>query len=356
MTNTEDQAEPPPEPRRRWREVLSAFLIVALLSFLLDLLGQSIPIIGRYLLTLVAIVFLTVPILILKRAGRHDTEYGLGFDDIPRGLRWGIGTTIVTAILFAPAFHLYHAGYLNYDSVCDLELLSGPPDKTLGTPTDTSDGDVHIYSKGEWIFVQWSPPTTPATLTIQGEDGLQFYKESSDTIRKTATTTGEIKAYVLPQGLGTLTIHASTQDTSSQPINYALGTSGAEADARDGKAKVPVNYWWIVTMLLAQVLLVALPEEFFYRGYLQERLSEGIGRTKWLTIGPLYITPAIVITSALFAIGHLIIGWDPMRLLVFFPALLFGWLRERTDGITAPIIYHAACNMMVQLMSAFYML
>jgi membrane protease YdiL (CAAX protease family) len=35
------------------------------------------------------------------------------------------------------------------------------------------------------------------------------------------------------------------------------------------------------------------------------------------------------------------------RLAVFFPALLFGWLRARTGGIGASVVFHALCNLYV---------
>ena len=35
---------------------------------------------------------------------------------------------------------------------------------------------------------------------------------------------------------------------------------------------------------------------------------------------------------------------DPARLAVFFPSLLFGWMRSRTRGIGAGVAFHAMCN------------
>jgi membrane protease YdiL (CAAX protease family) len=29
---------------------------------------------------------------------------------------------------------------------------------------------------------------------------------------------------------------------------------------------------------------------------------------------------------------------------VFFPALVFGWMRARTGGIGAAVLFHALCN------------
>ncbi|MFI5301533.1 MAG: type II CAAX prenyl endopeptidase Rce1 family protein, partial [Polyangiales bacterium] len=43
---------------------------------------------------------------------------------------------------------------------------------------------------------------------------------------------------------------------------------------------------------------------------------------------------------------HLATVHDPARLAVFFPSLLFGWMRARTGGIGAGIAFHAACNLL----------
>jgi membrane protease YdiL (CAAX protease family) len=39
-------------------------------------------------------------------------------------------------------------------------------------------------------------------------------------------------------------------------------------------------------------------------------------------------------------------------LLVFFPALLFGWLRERTGTIVGSTLFHAACNILSRVVAA----
>jgi membrane protease YdiL (CAAX protease family) len=98
----------------------------------------------------------------------------------------------------------------------------------------------------------------------------------------------------------------------------------------------------VANEVVGQVVIIALPEEAFYRGYLQSRLDE-----VWsprLRIAGATIGPGIVVASAIFALGHLATIHAPVRLAVFFPALLFGWLRARTGGVGASIGYHALCN------------
>jgi membrane protease YdiL (CAAX protease family) len=56
-------------------------------------------------------------------------------------------------------------------------------------------------------------------------------------------------------------------------------------------------------------------------------------------------------TQLLFAAGHLVV-LQPWRLATFFPGLLFGWLRERTGGVAAPVVLHALSNLFVATLEA----
>jgi membrane protease YdiL (CAAX protease family) len=103
---------------------------------------------------------------------------------------------------------------------------------------------------------------------------------------------------------------------------------------------------------LGQFLVIALPEEAFYRGYLQTRLDEA-WKPKVALLGA-RVGPALIVTSAIFAVGHLATELNPNRLAVFFPALLFGWLRNRRGGIGAAAALHALCNLFASYLAECY--
>ena len=96
-------------------------------------------------------------------------------------------------------------------------------------------------------------------------------------------------------------------------------------------------------------LVVALPEEFFYRGYMQERF-----KSKWpptrrflgVTVGR-----AFLLTALLFALGHLAI-FEVWRLAVFFPALIFGWVREKTGTVMGATLLHGFFNLYEMVLRA----
>lgn len=91
-----------------------------------------------------------------------------------------------------------------------------------------------------------------------------------------------------------------------------------------------------------QLVVIALPEEAFFRGYLQTALDRA-WPPRWRILGA-DLGPGWLVASAIFAIGHLLTIRHPARLAVFFPALVFGWLRQRTRGVGASVLFHASCN------------
>ena len=109
----------------------------------------------------------------------------------------------------------------------------------------------------------------------------------------------------------------------------------------------PAGYSGII---LIQFLVVALPEEFFYRGYVMGRLDDIFrGRVRLLGVD---VGWSLLIQAALFAVGHFVIDLNWQRLAVFFPALAFGWLRARTGGLLGPVLFHGLSNVFMGLFRA----
>lgn len=106
----------------------------------------------------------------------------------------------------------------------------------------------------------------------------------------------------------------------------------------------------LLLRIVVQLLVVALPEELFYRGWMQTSWARGApGRGR--TILGARLGAGFVRTQALFAAGHLVV-LEPWRLATFFPGLMFGWLRERTGGIAAPVVLHALSNLFIATLEA----
>lgn len=104
--------------------------------------------------------------------------------------------------------------------------------------------------------------------------------------------------------------------------------------------------------VMVQVFIVALAEELYFRGYLQERLARIWPPTKTLFGVP--FGRAILVAAAVFALAHFVGEYRVDRLGPFFPALVFGLLRQRTGTIIGAILFHAYCNVLGEVLWACY--
>lgn len=96
---------------------------------------------------------------------------------------------------------------------------------------------------------------------------------------------------------------------------------------------------------LHQLLYVAVSEELFFRGYVQGRLASA------RSFGGGWLGPAAG-AAALFAGAHVAVLGSGAGAWVFFPALLFGWLRARTGSLWPAVLAHAAANILYAVLGA----
>ena len=66
------------------------------------------------------------------------------------------------------------------------------------------------------------------------------------------------------------------------------------------------------------------------------------------------LTSVLSVSSALFALGHFLGEWNPLRLGPFFPALVFAWQRNATGSVVGAIVFHASCNVLGELLFVLY--
>ncbi len=98
----------------------------------------------------------------------------------------------------------------------------------------------------------------------------------------------------------------------------------------------------------SQLVVVAIPEELFFRGYLWARFEERWpSRRRFMDA---LVGRPLIVTSLLFALGHVLVDFDPARIVVFFPALVFGWMRARTGSIAPGAVFHALCNLLSEVL------
>ena len=99
--------------------------------------------------------------------------------------------------------------------------------------------------------------------------------------------------------------------------------------------------WPLLTPLvfLLPVLVYPVLEEIVFRGLIQELVHEYLSKA---SLGP--VSVANLLTSFLFTGVHFFYHPPLWAALVFFPSLVFGFFKDRTQGLMAPIILHVFYN------------
>ncbi len=115
-----------------------------------------------------------------------------------------------------------------------------------------------------------------------------------------------------------------------------------------GGANAPLIDFDLAKFFFTQIIVVALPEELFFRGFVHKLLEQKWKPKRRFLGGGLGV--ALIVSSALFAVVHMMVLVDPRRLAVFFPGLVFGWMRSATGSIFAGVMFHALCNTFIKTM------
>lgn len=105
----------------------------------------------------------------------------------------------------------------------------------------------------------------------------------------------------------------------------------------------PLAQWW--PLLLALVVYPVL-EEFIFRGGLQPWLAQFLPAVR----GPL--SWANLLTSLVFCALHFLFHPPLWAAGVFAPSLVFGYFRERHQGLVSPVLLHASYNASYYLLLA----
>jgi membrane protease YdiL (CAAX protease family) len=97
---------------------------------------------------------------------------------------------------------------------------------------------------------------------------------------------------------------------------------------------------------VVQWLVVGLPEELFFRGFLLTKLEQRFPPRRRILGGGVGL--ALVLSAIAFALIHLPKEADPRALATLFPGLLFGWMRSATGSILASTVTHGFCNILAR--------
>lgn len=333
-------------------ECLLAWLFVSAATAILDLLGRGISLLQANLIAVVAALFLLTPRFALPRSAPDPTPPTSGFPAWRSTLLNTAAICAITAALYLPARHIWETKVAGRDFEPGWSTLFRPPGHCLNHPGDTPvpASSVQLWESRGTTFVRWQTPDQPWQLQVEAEQPIQRQQTGaslpSNSFGDQGRTSRTVQLAFRPLNNQQVTVSATVDREPT--ARFVCGAANTPLDANP--VTLPFSLGWLWMLLATHWLLVALPEEFFYRGYLQPRLQ----RWPWLDLivfrlAGLQVTRANVLTSMLFGVAHFMVGGNPLRLAVFFPSLLFGALRDRTGTIATPLLFHAFCNILAHI-------
>ena len=345
---------------RPLREALLVWTATVAAMAAAGLAALAVPWIAENLLALVAAAFLYLPAWAVWRRGRDLAEYGLRARPVAQGL---VAFAVAALTVLPPHFGLHHLWQRwVYGASLHVERyrlvrfdrdLEGRPEEFA------ADGGLRAWTERGRLHLVWtgSPEATiHLRLTPPAARGLAGFRVEGGAIRPagrprtTVRHDGRIAWRPRAPGDGLrLDVRRVEALHIESPAPLRLGRYGVRASAPYETHRSP---WWPLWAFGLQLLLVALPEEWCFRGYLQGRLDEA-WRPRWRILGA-DLGPGWLLAAALFALGHLVLDPRPVRLAVFFPGLLFGYLRARTGSILAGTCLHAASNVWIRALGYLY--
>lgn len=342
-----------------WRETLGLYALMTLITVLVGWLQGSVAALAGYGALISALAFIYLPTELLARRGEPPARFGIDAGSLWGSVRGALLLSVIVLPLYAGAYHLWQ-GTQGLSPHVDARSLSRWGEDLRGRPmTPIRQGQVRLFAERDRLTLQWAlrPEEQRLTLELEGWRDAQVKARSKGVKLLRSPTDQRLTVY--GAGRGSLTLSAPlmsvgyTLSIDGAPLSPERLKLGALLTTGETKGEQRRAWWWLLLTFATQLLLVAVPEELFYRGYLQGRLDELIGHERSLW-GARVNLHSVTLTSCLFALAHLATIHHPARLAVFFPSLLFGWMRRAYGNTLTPAIFHATCNLTAQLLWGCY--
>ena len=355
-----------------WRAlaiVFGATLVLAIIQWVL-------PFTAGFMQVGLALVLLEVP---LRLKGAKHAPLWLRIGPLRRGLSLGLRTVLVVFPLFVVGFHLVYSGLLERPAEWDLARLARwSEDLEFAPPGVCARETSSVWTQEDQLWIV-PPAGAQLELRLTADPPPRLVRRIrcvSPTLPPAEVSTTAPPAPVpvigtalLPDADGVLRpptgqgaffdlgdatafeLHIADQRGPLSEERLRLGSRSVAA-SEPGLVEDSRGYLWLLAYVLIHLGLVAYPEEFFFRGYLLPRLDQRLGTPRRL-LG-VSIGWGLVLSALAFALLHPILIPGPHRLLVFFPALLFGWLAARQRELGAAIFVHAFSNVLLAVVSRMY--
>lgn len=411
------------EQSRRWREVLTLYLIMTLGTLLVDQIAQVWSPFAGLSVLIVALGFIFLPTEYLLARGESPKLFGIG-SQIPlnsetlivtgadngsknedlahidqtkdlfktnpettlqrswRCTKEALWISLLVFPLFMGGSHLWRTWQGQDAHLSSRALLRWNEEFRGFSYQPLSQGTIHIGTSADRMRLRWKLKPgekefrahirfgeikerdlrTQLSKVLSKSSGIRLIRPNKRQHRLekadfrdgvTWTIIGKTSGFILfSTEREQVSVRAFIDKKEVSSDRYRLGEFSAMINEHP---TITRDYSWLWSVFFIQLFLVGLPEEIFYRGYLQTRLDSLIGKDQ-LTFGVYFNWSSTVLCSLLFAIAHLVTIPHPSRLAVFFPSLLFGWMRRAYRDTLSPAIFHALCNVLSQILWGIYAL
>ena len=379
------------ERARRWREVWTIYLIMTLGTLLVDQIATVWPFFASVSVLIVALGFIFLPTEYLLARGESPSHFGIGGYalsrpnlsnqedslDVDEGdylsqvrsesstqrawrcTRQALWISLLIFPLFILGNHVWRS-VQGQNPKFSARALSRWDESIRGLSNQNLKvGELNTSASLDHIKLKWrlKPNENLFTATVGLDASAQVLAKSrgiqiipSKTQDQHWQIKGKRTGYILLKTLSTeVKVSAKVNQTALPHSRYSWGEYHQNTESTEFSR----DFNWLLSVFFMQLFLVGLPEEIFYRGYLQTRLDSLIGKDSKV-FGVAFNWQSTLLCSFLFAIAHLMTILHPSRLAVFFPSLLFGWMRRAYGDTLSPAIFHAACNVLSQVLWGIY--
>lgn len=329
----------------------------------LGLLALAIPALGGLLQGLLALLLFLIPSWVLKGSGKTIDDMGVDLGPWPKTLIVSGLCMLLIYPLFALGFHGFHTAFSGATPNWGVASLERFQEGLLDAPQVPCASERHearawIAGEGLWILGPTNRAltvdlgSTPSTVRrARCRDGLPRAGPARSRNGGALTVAAGAGVWISLKGAREFSLRIQSEG-GDLPKDQLLTGARGEATAEDGVLRGSRDWTWILAYLIVHLGIVALPEEWFFRGYLQTRLDERWGTPRRILGADLGW--GFVVSALWFALLHPILLPGLHRLLVFFPALLFGYLRARTGNIGAAVVIHATSNLLLAILVGMY--
>ena len=344
-------------------EVRRSLLTLFLGTAGLGLLALALPILNGLLQGLLALLLFLIPSWVLKGSGKTIDDMGVDLGPWTRTLLVSVLCMLLVYPLFALGFHGFHTQFSGATASWGFAGLERFQEELLDAPQDPCGSarpaaHAWIAGQGLWIFaptdrdLQIDLGSTPSIVrSARCREGAPHAGPARSREGGVVSVVPGAGMWLSLEGARGFSLGIQSEGRDLPRDQLLTGARGASA-SNDGELDGSRDWTWIIAYLIVHLGIVALPEEWFFRGYLQTRLDQRWG-TPWSFLGA-DLGWGFIASALCFALLHPILLPGLHRLLVFFPALLFGYLRARTGNIGASVVIHATSNLLLAVLVGMY--